>query len=78
MLKERASRADASGQDVANYQRALETLAELRGEGGKEPSPGRIVKMSSFAAVLDVFDRVAQEHPGPWVKALREGLAALP
>ena len=32
-LKVRAGRPDASGQDIANYQRALDTLTELRGDG---------------------------------------------
>jgi hypothetical protein len=75
-----AKRKSSTVQDRAvvdrEYRQALSQLSQYRLD--QEPSPGRIVKMSSFAAVLDVFDRVAQEHPGPWVKALREGLAALP
>jgi hypothetical protein len=35
-LKVRALRPEASGQDVTNYQRALDTLTELRGDSGPD------------------------------------------
>lgn len=71
--------AEASPADKATIGRALSAaINQLTIRRGEETiTEQKIVRAPAFARVLDVIDRVATEHPGPWVRAMRQGLGLL-